>query len=342
MILFRADGNPDIGSGHIMRCLSVADAFAGKGIRPLFVTADAHLSELIKSRGHEVRVLGTDYRDTEAELPLMRELITSAKPECVIVDSYFVTRKYLESIRQLVRTVYIDDLAAFAYPADVLINYNIYAGRGVYERLYGSAGEPLPELVLGTGYAPLRGEFAGLPKKEIKEKCTDILISTGGADILHLALKAARYLCSGENGGGYTFHLLIGSLNPDRAEIEGICAGNDRIVLHCGVRDMRTLISSCDIAVSAAGSTLYEICACGVPLITYVLADNQLEGAKTFEEKGLALSLGDIRQGFDISRCFELAGYLDSSFGLRTEMSEKMQAAVDGLGAGRICSRLKP
>ena len=91
------------------------------------------------------------------------------------------------------------------------------------------------------------------------------------------------------------FHFLIGAMNQDKKEIEKLAEGMSNAVLHYNVSDMKSLICSCDIAVSAAGSTLYEICACGVPLITYVLADNQYEGAKAFEEKGLALNCGDIR-----------------------------------------------
>ena len=80
---------------------------------------------------------------------------------------------------------------------------------------------------------------------------------------------------------------------------------------------MRALILSMDICVSAAGSTLYEICACGVPLITYILADNQIPGAGTFEKSGLAVNCGD-----------------------RVEVGKRMQEMIDGYGAERLVRQL--
>lgn len=339
MILFRADGNEKLGTGHIMRCLSIADAFRRAGKACAFVLAEDAPAELIKSRGHEVRVLGTDHRDMESELEKLTELIAPA--ELVIVDSYYVTKNYLRWLRSRVRTAYIDDLADFAYPVDTLINYNIYADRGLYERLYAAEEEKLPQLILGTEYAPLRPEFRQLPPVRIKEKCTDILISTGGADPVGLGLKTAGYISEKCSGSPLRYHLLIGALNRDKAEIEKTAAQSENIEVHYNVARMSELIRRCDIAVSAAGSTLYEICACGVPMMTYTLADNQLPGAKGFAERGLAPCLGDLRDAKDLSPCFKLLDKLSRDFTMRSEISERMRRLVDGLGADRICSRLK-
>ena len=196
-------------------------------------------------------------------------------------------------------------------------------------------------MLLGPEYAPLRAEFRSLPKKEIKEKCTDILISTGGADPIGLALRMADQISAKCSGSTLKYHLLIGAMNRDKPEIEKMTAANKNIELHFNVKDMRSLICSCDIAVSAAGSTLYEICACGVPLITYTLADNQIQGAEGFAKHGLALTLGDLRGSTELSSCFELIEKLDRDHGMRAEISRKMQSLVDGLGADRICSCLK-
>ena len=338
MIIFRTDGNSVIGTGHTMRCLSIADAFRSYGEEAVFAVADASMQGLIEERGYKAFILNTDFRKMSEDLKKTKELIYQLGAEMLIADSYYVTADYLSSLKNAVKLVYIDDLAVFAYPVDVLINYNIYAERAVYERLYSSCGEKLPELLLGVKYAPLRRAFRDVQKRDIKDKCTDILISTGGADPVHLAIRLAEYISTACVDDEHRYHFLIGAMNQDRADIEGIAAKSKNIVLHYNVRDMAGFISSCDIAVSAAGSTLYEICACGVPLITYVLADNQIEGANAFERKGLALNLGDIRALSDMSAFFETIRNLCSNRKKRQMLRDNMLNEADGSGAERIVS----
>lgn len=341
MILFRTDGNSEIGTGHIMRCLSLADAFRALGEEAVFAAADETMKWLIEKRGFQCFVLGTDYRDMSSDLGHTLELVRKLNAELLIADSYFVTADYLRRVKEEVRLAYLDDLASFVYPVDVLINYNIYADKQVYEKLYAESGEPLPRLLLGAGYAPMRAEFRGLPKKEIKEKCTDILISTGGADSLHLSLRFAEYISAECRSDGLKYHLLIGAMNRDRSEIEQITSESENIVLHFNVEKMSELICSCDIAVSAAGSTMYEICACGVPLITYVLADNQIPGAKGFEKHGLAVFCNDARKEDICPLIFEKIKYLAADFSCRQWRRGVMQKMVDGYGSDRIAQSIQ-
>ena len=335
MILFRADGNPKIGMGHIMRCLSVADTFGRNGEQSVFVLADSRLKEFIADRGHEAVVLNTDYENMPGETDLLKGLIKKYRPRCLFIDSYYVTKEYLAELKRLVKTVYIDDLAAFAYPADILINYNIYAESIDYHTLYERENVTLPRLLLGVEFAPLREEFANAEKKAVSEKCRNVLISTGGADPVHLALKLAEYIANGSHDG-LTYHFIIGAANTDKEKIKITAEHSDNIVLHSNVKNMKELICSCDLTVSAAGSTLYEICACGVPLITYVLADNQTAGAKAFEEKGLAVNCGDIRNNEDPAKL--LYGTIIKYSSDKDALSgmKKKAEIIDGLGAYRI------
>ena len=98
MILFRADGNPDIGSGHIMRCLSIADAGYALGEPCLFVTADEGGYPVLHGHGHKNSVLHTDYKNMSAELEQMKTLINEFRPTALLVDSYYVTRFYLNTL----------------------------------------------------------------------------------------------------------------------------------------------------------------------------------------------------------------------------------------------------
>ncbi|MCR5746259.1 MAG: hypothetical protein K6G03_00950 [Lachnospiraceae bacterium] len=395
MILFRADGNSSVGSGHIMRCLSIADAARDKGIECLFVTAGNEFLKIIEKRGFRDIVLGTDYRDMDSELKKLDEIVPERKPEVVFVDSYFVTEVYLNRLKEIVngvraevgesvndvseavrgvhgqgggKLVYIDDVLSFPYPCDVLINYNIYAEREKYLELYqGQEKTGIPEMFLNTEYAPLRKEFR--PDKIIVDKpirntneeralgdnsvsnvniesdnseVADILVSTGGADFEHLMIELVRAVK--KRGCDRVFHFVVGAANEDKKEIYGEALGEKNIVLHENVTQMAELMRSCKVAISAAGSTLYELCATKVPTITYILADNQMPGADGFEKRGIMKCAGDIREMGAKELADKLIGealVLCDNKKDRIAMAERQGRVVDGYGAGRIVDRIK-
>ena len=100
MIIFRADGNPVIGAGHIMRCLSIADAFKALGEEAVFAVADDRMKGLIEKRGFQCFVLGTDYRDMHSDLELTLELVRKLGAGLLIADSYFVTADHLRKLKE--------------------------------------------------------------------------------------------------------------------------------------------------------------------------------------------------------------------------------------------------
>ena len=356
-ILFRCDGNPVIGAGHMMRCLSIADA-ASLCWHILFVTSSNHFEQIITSRGYRCMILHTPYNRKEAELDQFLPIIYEAEPACVIVDSYEVTDRYLRAVGKACGNcgvpgvlAYMDDLLSFAYPVDIL---------------YQSAGVLLPQLLLGTAYAPLRQEFANLPQRVITEEVSSILISTGGADPDHIARKMCQYItdqlsaCDNASAAGsdpayaqadragmgqrlrhLTFHFVLGAMNSDREQLEALAAPFPGIRLHCNVKQMQRLMSVADLAISAAGSTLYELCAAGTPAVTYVLADNQIAGAQGFERHGVLMSAGDIRQeaGFP-QKLLSAALDLAADYERRREISARQKKLVDGGGARRVIEAL--
>ncbi len=338
MIFFRADGNAKIGSGHIMRCLSIADAVKRKKVECLFIIADKTFKSLIESRGYDVFILNSDYRDTDGEFEDLKKAVISYFPEMVIVDSYFVTANYLQKLKELACLGYIDDLALFAYPADILVNYNVYGPDIDYRKLYFNENITCPRLILGASYAPLREMFRNISRREQNETVKDIFISTGGADSTHLSLKIADYVAQESS---YNWHFLVGAMNPDYEQINMIAEKNKKVHIHYNVKDMKSLICSCDLVISAAGSTMYEAAACGVPMITYVVADNQVPGAETFAKLGLAVSCGDLRNKDNAVRILmDSVNELTRDFVLRKEIGVRMQNLVDGFGAERMALKL--
>lgn len=343
MIVFRVDGNGQIGLGHIMRCMSIADAFEEVGEECFFLLADAFADTIVRSRGFKTFVMNTRFDCMEMEFAEIKPIILYLRPRYIVVDSYFVTEKYFRFLGTLGRVAYLDDLAAFAYPVDVLINYNVYAADMGYTALYQRGGVGLPRCILGTGYIPLRKEFRDIPARVPKGDVQNVLVSTGGADTVHFALRLVRFLAGRpECAKGLKFHILLGAMNADRDEIMELVLGMDNIVVHLAVQDMKSLMLMCDLAVSAAGSTLYELCACGVPTITYVVADNQRSGAKAFERMGVMVSLGDIRGKADVEwDIIRTVLDMERDLNKRQYVSRIMQDMVDGYGAVRLVGSLE-
>ena len=233
--------------------------------------------------------------------------------------------------------MYIDDLVAFPYPADALINYNIFSTSEDYKKLYKESNVEIPQLIIGPYYAPLRTMFRNIPPRIQRKRVNDVLISTGGSDPEHLALRLVEEV--NRRTTDIIYHILLGNMNEDKDLVKK--SAGESIVIHENVFDMKSLICSCDMAVSAAGSTMYEICACGVPLITYILADNQIPGADAFEKYGLAENLGDLR---NINSPAEIiissVERLSKDYNARIEVGKHMQRMVDGFGADRIIQKI--
>lgn len=343
MILFRADGNTNIGVGHVMRCLSIADAMKRRGEESVFVTSDDTYFALITGRGYKCEILGSDYRDYSTNgvgLKAFEKLICELMPCLLVVDSYFVTKEWFESVSKSLceyggKLVYMDDYGDADWNVDAIVNYNIYATKKSSKH------------ISGAEYAPIREMFVGLSKRKQPLECKKILISTGGADMAHVGIGLIKRILSMDTCE-YKFDFLVGSANPDLSEIEELIGkdenGQDkseRITLFKSVSDMKSVILDCDVAISASGSTLYELCACGVPTVTYAMADNQLKGNKAFGELGLMVSVGDVRDVDDTPGMIMNAAFgLCEDYEKREEMGERMQKLIDGKGADRLAERL--
>lgn len=371
MVVIRADANSKIGMGHVMRCLSVADALVKRREEVLFVTADDTPVPLLTKKGIPYRVLHTDYADMEAELPgllcILQELTQRAElPEevlsrmssqrkdiAILVDSYYVTEKYLAALKKRITTIYMDDIYAFSYPVDMLINYNIYGEEMGYEK---DAAFADTKLLLGTKYVPLREEFSAgagyvQSRKELSLGAANvtpaeeggILITTGGSDSFNLAgqllMEAMKYDALKEK----EYHVVSGSLNPHIGELQALAKKHENIHIHCNVTNMAELMAESEVALSAGGSTLYELCAMGVPVIAFSFAENQERLVQTFVKRGIAQYGGNYRTDGNKMIQNTIAGLetLLEDKNLRTEYRKKARTLVDGKGAERIAEAIQ-
>ena len=136
---------------------------------------------------------------------------------------------------------------------------------------------------------------------------------------------------------------MVGAANEDRDLIVSEVAGVSNLILHENVTNMSELMLSCDAAISAAGSTLYELCACRVPTETYILADNQIPGARGFEQRGIMKCAGDIRETGAVelsARLIDMALELCDNGSECALIAERQGSVVDGKGAERIIGNI--
>lgn len=345
MIVFRVDGNSSIGLGHIMRCLSIADVYKKEGYSSLFITSDNELHQMIVDRGHSCLSLDSNYDHMEEDINQLKIEINKRDVETVYVDSYYVTALYLSSMSSFckennITLVYIDDILAFPYSCDILINYNIYAEIDDYKRLYSSDN---PVFLLGLKYIPQRLEFQGLEQRIINKNAKNIFVSTGGADSQHIGVEIVKSIISHRNSNDFIFHFILGVLNPDKDEIIQLSQNHNNIILYNNNKNMAKLMKSCDVAISAAGSTLYELCATQTPTVSYTIADNQLLGANCFEKSGLIHNVGNIKDynAKDLAdKIINASIELCNDYDQRKKIIDNMRDIVDGRGADRIVQKV--
>ena len=338
MIWIRCDANSEIGMGHMMRCLSVADALEGLGEQVCFILADISAQELLKDRGKDYFVLHTDYRNMEEELPALLKILQDEMPALLLIDSYGVTPGYFARLNGCVKTAYIDDLFMFPYQVDLLINYNIYGNLLPYDQC-----EQLKDtqLLLGTSYAPLRSEF-GLVTYEIKDQVQNVLITTGGSDKYNLSGQILEAALKEKALSRVRFHVVSGSFNSHFPYLEKLEKENHNICIHQNVSDMASLMKQCDVAITAGGSTMYELCAVGVPILCFSFVDNQEQIVCTFVNQRVVPYGGNyVKQGERMTGNLikELLLLIDDKQA-REEYSRREKSLVDGQGAFRIANAL--
>lgn len=339
MLYFRVDANPEIATGHAMRCMSVAAAARDQNIESIFIVSDEWGRNFIEEKGYPVHCLYSDWNQKEKELPDLSAYLKEQKASLLIVDSYQVTDAYIEKLREFVKVAYIDDVDMLHTAVDCLINYNNYGASQEYRERYRVHLGEGATLLLGCGYAPLREEFCKVSPTFSRE-VRGIFLTTGGADKYHIALQLTEELL--HRNLGIDIHVIAGSFQADKDRIRALAEGNLNCILHENVTNMSEIMKECDIAISAGGSTTYELCACGLPMILFSFADNQMEIVRTHDKLGTAIYCGDYREEKEnlITRIADEVCELINNTDKRANLHEKCKMLVDAKGASRIVEKL--
>lgn len=279
-IVIRADGGNKIGMGHIMRTLVLAKELAKTNDVFYICRTNNPLTDKYSPGIEKIRSEGFNVI-TINEHNIIEEL-KKISADCLITDSYDIDENYFNETKKIFnKTGYIDDMNLHYFNVDFLINQNINAKDLVYR-----VNEDT-KLFLGTDYIMLREEFRNIPKKVIKENVEDIMITLGGSDPSNVTELILGYV----KDFNYKYHVVVGPSFKDINKLKEIGKENENINLYFHA-NMYELMKKCDIAISACGSTLYELAACSVPTIGLIIAGNQEEIAYKMNEKKLIYNLG--------------------------------------------------
>lgn len=343
-IVIRADGNAEIGAGHLMRCLTIAE-YGREYANVVFWCADEASAALVRARGYDALTLGTDYRDMLSELPGLERLKPGGGqgPErkyadAILVDSYFVTAEYLQALGNYGRVYLLEDMPGHVWPVDGLINYNAFADRDYYEEIYKkkNIGQS-PQLHIGAAYVPIRPQFVGCDY-QVRGQVKELLVTTGGGDRGNIAGKILQSL----EGTACRVHVVSGPYNPHGAWLARYAQEHPQVTVHQGVSEMAELMLRCDLAVTAGGTTVYELCALGVPFICFSYAENQEALAEYVGNQGIGLTAGKyhLDGAGTLKNIARLARQAASDLGLRKQMSQRARKLIDGQGARRLAGVL--
>lgn len=328
VIGIRADGNSEIGTGHIMRCMSIASQVKKLGHEPVFLLADNRIEEMVVKGGFKTVILNTDWEQLEGELLALESAIRELNIAVLLIDTYFVTDKYLRAVRSFVKTAYIDDLFLFDYSVDVLFNYSSYADTYEYDRHEGT------RYCLGTEYAPLREQFQGLSIDEDRRE-NSILVLSGGTDPHNMGVLLPKALLEEPELSNYRIVVVRGAFAPSESLVT-----SDRVTYLSRVENMAELMCKVEMCISAGGTTLYELCACAVPTVTYSFVDNQLDNVNAFKRLGVMHYAGDLRN----DKLKVINNLVSETIKIKNEpkaeVKRRLHALVDGEGARRMAEVL--
>lgn len=316
LAVIRADASTSIGSGHVMRCLTLAHRLKkDKNAKVVFVmrVLPGNLIDVVEKQGFEVLKLSPANQkyslngyglwltvpmevDAQQTIELLQYYLQEHSCEVVdrlIVDSYALDEQWEQVLRPYCREIMvIDDLANRKHDCDILQDQNFYLNKDV--RYAGLVPERC-KMLLGPEYALLREEFYEAKKHLRKRDDTikNILVFYGGSDLTNETEKAIKALVQlHDEGYNFTADIIIGVSNSRRGKIEKICSKYHFLHYYCQVSNMAEFMNKADLMLGAGGSTTWERLYMELPALVTAVAENQIQGCEDCSQAGIIEYLG--------------------------------------------------
>jgi len=333
-LIVRADANGEIGYGHLSRCLALSQAAKADGYNVMFITAcdSPVLNQRLGDEGFGVVSVDRPFPDP-ADWKATSEVLAVHPGAWVMLDGYHFDETYQQRARETGhRLLVIDDMAHLKhYYADIVLNQNLHA-----EQLNYSC-ESYTRLLLGTRYVLLRREFLKWRgwKREIPEVARKVLVTLGGGNPDNVTLKVIQALQQVDLDGLEAV-VVVGGSNPYYQELQSAIRYSPfAIRLEHNVTNMPELMAWADVAVSAGGSTCWEVAFMGLPNLVLILADNQRLVAERLDTAGVAVNLGWY-ENLSSAEIAQVLTQLLAAARVRMEMSWHGQQLVDGEGVNKV------
>lgn len=327
-----------MGTGHVMRCFALAQAWQDAGGKSVFAIAEAAPAILGRLLADNMEVVPLEIlAGGEDDARKVKELALGHAAQWVAVDGYQFGAGYQRQLKAAgLKLLFVDDNGhAGHYSADLVVNQNAHTD----ESFYGSR-EPYTQLLLGPRYALLRREFARWRdwKREIAPVGRKILVTLGGSDPGNVtgntidALQEVRV--------PFEAKVIVGGANPHYAALKCAVGGSSaKIELVRSPPNIPELMAWADVAIAAAGSTCWELCLLGLPAILMDIAPTQRQIAQELDAGGCAIHIGAVGE-VSAERMAAQIEWLLGSPQMRIAFSSKARELVDGRGCGRVLSAI--
>lgn len=333
-VVICADAYAEMGTGHVMRCIALGQGIKERGDEVVFIAycSSETLVSRLRSEGFRLHLLNEPGSFIDSF-----KLIEQERPDWVVLDGYHFDTGYQKTVKDAgYKLLVIDDYVRLDYyHADIVLNQNYGAEEFNY-----NAGEDA-RLLLGTQYALLRKEFLKYKgfERKIPESAKNLLITMGGADSGNYTLKALRALNLIETR--LNIKAVIGAANPyyDLLKQEAKDSKHS-IELLRSVEDMAPLMAWADAAISAGGSTIWELAFMGLPALLCIVADNQENAVRCLARDGVFMSL-ERPSEMNVDGMAKVIHQLLNDQKKRAAMADKCREIIDGKGFARIFDILK-
>ena len=305
-VVIRVDASAVIGSGHVMRCLTLAERLWRRGDDVRFVSRElqGNLIAFVESQGFRLLHLPRHDEDTSltgyaAWLTVPQEVdaqetfavLEGRSIDLLVIDSYAIDAAWERMLRPVAAQIFvIDDLANRSHDCDILLDQNFYLQM---EHRYDGLVPAGCKLLLGPQHALLREEFQEARKHLRKRdgQLRRVFVFYGGSDRTRETEKAIRALLSVPELL-LSADIVVGSSNAHIAEVQALCEGHAELKLHVQAQNIAELMAAADLALGAGGTTTWERCALGLPALVTVVAENQRAIACDCAAAGLIRLLG--------------------------------------------------
>lgn len=338
-VAVRADASTLIGTGHVMRCLSLADALVAEGAQVRFLSRDlpAPLSELLQARGHGQVPLPAGPADENLDAEQSRA--AAGRVDWWVVDHYALGETWERAVTRgtASRVLAIDDLER-AHECDILLDQNL--GPDADDR-YAGLVPPRCSRLLGPRHALLRPEF-GEQRQRLQPRSGPVrrlVVFMGGMDADNVTGRVLEAIAiSGLDG--LVLDVVIGAGHPAAAAVQAQVAAWPGATCHVQTTRMAELLAAADLAIGAGGGATWERCALGVPTLALCIADNQREPLRRAADRGI-VCVPDLADQVDVKSLAIHLRALAGNAALRSWLSRRAFDCVDGQGARRLARRMR-